>query len=120
MVELASVLNRGLLVWDWERFALGVPVGFDVLHHWLQAEIVTGHRGSLASAAACPGRAVSLLAPWRIGARQARLTAILYMAELAARYLVDQQAKAGARHGAPETWLIPALTSETAQLYPSS
>ena len=28
----------GLLVWDWERFATGVPVGFDALHYWLQIE----------------------------------------------------------------------------------
>jgi hypothetical protein len=111
--------DGGLFVWDWERFAAGVPAGFDVLHHWLQAETGTGRHGPLASAVACPGRAVALLAPWGIGARQARLTAILYMAELATRYLVDQQTKAGARHGDPEAWLIPAVTNETARLCPS-
>ena len=106
----------GLLVWDWERFAPGVPLGFDALHHWLQAEVITGRHGPLAAAVACPALAVSLLAPWGIDARQARLTAVLYMAELATRYLADQQSRAGARHGAPETWLIPAIANETARL----
>ena len=28
--------DRGLLVWDWERFTRDVPLGFDALHYWLQ------------------------------------------------------------------------------------
>jgi hypothetical protein len=29
----------GLLVWDWERFAVGPPLGFDALHYWLWSRI---------------------------------------------------------------------------------
>ena len=29
-----------LLVWDWERFAVGVPVGYDALHWALQTDLV--------------------------------------------------------------------------------
>jgi hypothetical protein len=108
--------DRGLLVWDWERFACGVPLGFDALHYWLQSEVSLRRRDPLAAAAACPRRADELLVPFRIGAHQARLTAALYLAELATRYLVDRQAEAGARRGAPETWLIPALQSQIARL----
>ena len=34
-------LADALLVWDWERFATGVPVGFDAVHHELQRRIQT-------------------------------------------------------------------------------
>jgi hypothetical protein len=108
--------DRGVMVWDWERFACGVPLGFDALHYWLQSEVSLEGRDPLAAAAECPGRAAELLAQFRISANHARLTAILYLAELATRYLVDRQAKAGARRGAVEAWLIPAVESEIAQL----
>jgi hypothetical protein len=106
----------GLLVWDWERFASGVPLGFDALHHWLQNEVGPQHRDPLEAASGCTGRAAELLAPFGIGAREARLTSALYLADVATRYLVDRQAQAGAPLGAPGTWLIPALTSEVAHL----
>jgi len=107
--------NNGLLVWDWERFRLGVPVGFDALHHWLQSEVVSAQRDPRAAAADCVQRASSLVAP-KIRARDARLTAMVYLADLATRYLVDRQAEAGALFGDPGTWLIPALTDAAAQL----
>ena len=101
--------RSGLLLWDWERFAQGVPVGFDVLHHRLQSAIVPGGDP--------PGEAASRL--WRdapvtlrtfaAGVEQARLTALLYLMELAARQLADGQAQAGARLGAVGTWLLPAI-----------
>jgi len=108
--------TQGLLVWDWERFATGVPVGFDALHYWLQSEVGPLHRDPLAAATECVGHAAALLAPFRIGEPRARLTAALYLADVATRYLVDRQAAAGAPLGAPGTWLIPALVAEVAQL----
>jgi hypothetical protein len=113
--NMASTVD-GLLVWDWERFASGVPLGFDALHHWLQNEVGPNHRDPLEAASDCPGRAAELLAPFGIAPREARLTAALYLADVATRYLVDRQAQAGAPLGAPGTWLIPALASEVAQL----
>jgi len=109
--------DRGLLVWDWERFAHGVPLGFDALHYQLQSQVAPGRRGDpLAVATQCPQRAAPLLAPFGVRAGEARLTATLYLAELATRYLVDRQAKAGARLGAPGEWLIPAIVAEAARL----
>jgi hypothetical protein len=46
---------------------------------------------------------------------EARLTAVLYLAELSARYIADRQAEAGAWLGAPGRWLIPAITGELAR-----
>src|SRR5215470_13516868 len=106
----------GLLVWDWERFAVGVPIGFDALHYWLQSEVVPQHRDPLAAAADVLEHAAPLLAPFGADVAHARLTAALYLADVATRYLVDRQAQAGAPLGAPGTWLIPALVGEVAQL----
>lgn len=102
--------REGLLVWDWERFASGAPVGFDALHHWLQTEVVPRHRPPEAAATACITQAPRLLAPFGTAASQARITALLYLADLATRYLADGQAGAGARLGSAGRWLIPAIT----------
>jgi hypothetical protein len=108
--------TSGLLVWDWERFASGVPVGFDALHYWLQSEVGPQHRDPLAAATDCLEHAAALLAPFGIDPGRARLTAALYLADMSTRYLVDRQAAAGAPLGAPGTWLIPALVGEVARL----
>jgi Phosphotransferase enzyme family len=108
--------TRGLLVWDWERFTRGVPLGFDPLHYQLQAGLGLGHRDPLTAATASLRAAARLLAPFGVSTEQARLTGILYLADLATRYLVDRQARAGAPNGAPGTWLIPAITHELTRL----
>jgi hypothetical protein len=106
--------ERGLLLWDWERFGREVPLGFDLLHHWLQDQVGLRRRAPLAAAEDCIDQAARLLAPFKVAAGEARLTATLYMADLATRYLVDRQAEAGAPRGAPKSWLIPAILREVA------
>jgi hypothetical protein len=98
-----------LLVWDWERFASPVPIGFDAVHWRLQSDLVNrladpseSVRRSLASAA-------TVLEPFGVTADQARVTAICYFAELATRYLADRQVEAGARLGDVGGWLLPAI-----------
>jgi hypothetical protein len=54
-----------------------------------------------------------VLAPYGAPPAAARLTAILYLAEIAARYLADGQDQTGHPLGSPGRWLIPAL-GETA------
>ncbi len=103
-----AVLEDTLLVWDWERFSTGVPIGFDAVHYALQ---------SRAQVAADPAQALAttlrevpdLLAPFDVDAAAREPTALLYLADLAARYLADRQAEAGARLGALGTWLLPGL-----------
>jgi hypothetical protein len=51
-----------------------------------------------------------------VPAIEARLIAVLYLAELAVRYLADRQAEAGALLGQPGTWLIPAIEEAVIQL----
>ena len=99
----------GLLVWDWERFAPGVPAGFDPLHYRLQSDVVRRRRPPAEAAAACVRDAPGWLVPFGVPAGEAHLVAILYLAELSARYLADRQAEASARLGQPGTWLIPAI-----------
>jgi hypothetical protein len=101
--------SAGLLVWDWERFGTGVPVGFDALHYWLAARVVRAEADPARSARQCVERATSLLGPFGIGPAAARLTALAYLAELSVRYLADRQEQTGARLGAPRRWLLPAL-----------
>lgn len=108
--------TRGLLVWDWERFTAGVPLGFDALHYRLQADLGPRHRNPLTAATASVRSAARLLAPFGVSTEQAQLTGILYLADLATRYLVDRQASAGAQNGAPGTWLIPAIIHELTRL----
>jgi len=103
--------RAGLLVWDWERFSYGVPAGFDALHCWLQEQVVPGRRDPARMAAECLQRAPALLEPLGVVPAQARVTALLYLADLSVRYLADRQEQAGARLGAPRRWLLPALTS---------
>jgi hypothetical protein len=103
--------SAGLLVWDWERFAVGVPVGFDALHYWLQSRVVRPRCDPVAAAVRCIDVAPELLAPFDLSPAQARLTALAYLSELSVRYIADRQADAGARLGAPGRWLIPAIES---------
>ncbi len=101
----------GLLVWDWERFSAGVPVGYDALHYWLQTQVVDPSRDPVRAATECVARAAELLRPFGVAREAAKVTALAYLAELSVRYLADGQAEAGARLGAPGTWLLPAIES---------
>lgn len=98
-----------LLVWDWERFRLGVPVGADLLHHGLQSDVVARRTDPVAAAARMVRTAPEQLAPLGVAPRAALVTAVLYGADLAARYLADRQLEAGARLGDVGRWLSPAL-----------
>ena len=113
--NLASTRD-GLLVWDWERFAAPAPLGFDALHHQLQAKVADQRADPLGAASGAVEASPSLLRPFEAPPAQARLTALLYLAELSVRYLADRQAEAGARLGAPGTWLLPALQAGVDQL----
>jgi hypothetical protein len=108
--------RSGLYVWDWERFRTGVPVGFDATHYWLQEQVVGRRADPRAAAAECVDRAAALLGPLGVAAGEARLTALLYLADLAARYLTDRQAEGELGLGDPGRWLIPVLTAGLSQL----
>ncbi|SNY51649.1 hypothetical protein [Paractinoplanes atraurantiacus] len=108
-------LADGLLVWDWERFATGVPLGFDAIHHELQKRIQsTGDARDAVEATV--KRAGELLAPFGVVPEGREVTALLYLVDLATRYLTDRQAEAGARLGVLGTWLLPVLIRRVEEL----
>jgi hypothetical protein len=100
-----------VLVWDWERFTTGVPMGFDNLHYDLQQRVSTRPDGATAVRQSLAA-AAELLAPFDVTEPAAvRLTALLYLIDLATRYVTDRQAEAGARLGVLGQWLLPVLVS---------
>jgi hypothetical protein len=112
----SASLDDAVLLWDWERFGVGVPIGFDLLHHDLQTGLdvdCTPER-----AAALLSRAPDRLAALGLTRAQAVRTALAYLIELASRYLVDDQVGAGAHVGDVGRWLIPVLTPAVRQLIP--
>jgi hypothetical protein len=110
-----------LLAWDWERFATGVPVGFDALHYQVQDAITAGHLPPAEAVRVTFSAAAQIVQPFGsldgfsyggvIGQRTARLTAALYLIEIGRRYLADRQDEAGAHLGRAADWLLPGLTS---------
>jgi hypothetical protein len=102
-------LEDVLLVWDWERFRRGVPLGFDLLHHRLQTRLVSEMADPAESVRQLLREAARSLRVLGIGADQATVTSQLYVADLATRYLTDRQLEAGARLGDVGHWLLPAL-----------
>jgi hypothetical protein len=108
-------LADALLVWDWERFARGVPLGFDAVHHELQRRVQSSDDAA-GAVEATVRRAGDLLAPFGVADDARELTALLYLVDLAARYLTDRQAEAGARLGVLGTWLLPVLIRRVEEL----
>lgn len=111
-----ATLRDTLLVWDWERFTTGVPLGFDAVHFAFQGAVVRQGADPLAAVTETVERAAELLTPFGLTAAAdapaARLTALLYLVDIAARYLGDEQAEAGARLGRLGQWLLPVLIDQ--------
>ncbi|UBU12418.1 hypothetical protein [Nonomuraea gerenzanensis] len=95
-----------LLVWDWERYEIGVPLGFDAVHHFFQRAL--RRMAPPVAARACVARSVRLLAPLGVSSAAARQTALRYLIALAGRHAADGHAPLGP----PESWLNPAVDHE--------
>jgi hypothetical protein len=104
------------LVWDWERFETGVPVGYDAVHYHLNGAMVRAGIPAETAAQAVLTESPGILAPFGVAAGPAGLVATLYLVEIATRYLHDGQAEAGARLGRIDTWLLPAVVRHARQL----
>ncbi len=90
-----AVVADTVLAWDWERFAGGVPVGFDALHYDLQPRALGQVDAAGAAAADSVRRAPGLLAPLGGPAESAPVVAVLYLVEILTRYVGDGQARWG-------------------------
>src|SRR5690606_8446290 len=85
--------HRGVLrLWDWERFARGVPNGFDLLHYRLQEAMRAASGPPYAS---WPSAAVAVLEPFGLRGAVAEATVRLYLLELCRRYLLAAQEPIG-------------------------
>jgi hypothetical protein len=108
-----AVTTSTVLVWDWERFGSGVPLGYDALHLWLTSH-APRHADLRTLAGALDAAAPALLAPFGIAATQASATTTLYLAELGGRYLADRQHETAARLGDVAAWVLPHLQERAA------
>ncbi|MED7929642.1 hypothetical protein SMD20_35760 [Nonomuraea sp. LP-02] len=99
-----------LLVWDWERYATGVPYGFDALHHFFHRAL--RRLPPPDAARACVARAARELAPLGVPAATARQSALRYLIALADRYAADGHEPLGP----PHAWLNPAVDHEESLL----
>ncbi|MEU8267085.1 hypothetical protein AB0B89_07945 [Sphaerisporangium sp. NPDC049002] len=99
--NMAPSPDGRLLVWDWERFATGVPLGFDALHLFFQRAL--RRMSPPVAAEACLAQAVRTLAPFGVSAAQARKTAVRYLIALTDRYERDGHQPLGP----PSQWLNP-------------
>jgi hypothetical protein len=89
-----------LLVWDWERSADGVPLGFDLLHFGYQTALQGLGRPPAAAAAVARDRAAPLLAALGQEPEVADLLCDLYLLERLCR---AAEAKVSAVTGRPDT-----------------
>lgn len=100
-------LGDELWILDWEHHSTGVPLGYDLVHHEFQAHVL-GRRTSAAPEALW--RSVSstpMLDQFGVDGREARLTMLLYLAEIYAR---AERALAG---GSGEAAALSRLLSRT-------
>lgn len=105
--------HRGVLrLWDWERFALGVPNGFDLLHYRLQEAMRTASGPPYAT---WPATAAAILEPLGPTGAAAEATVRLYLLELCRRYLLAAQEPIGGPLRADAERLLDLLYSNPPQ-----
>ncbi len=108
MVWNMAGLDGDVLLWDWERFAGPVPLGWDALHFTLRQTFLT-NEPTPEVARDLLGRAPGLLAPFGVSRDLALGVTHAYLVELAVRYTADGQREAGGRTARVEEWLLPEL-----------
>lgn len=115
-----AVRGGATLAWDWERFATGVPIGWDALHWSVQHAVGVERRGLIDAARgmlAARGELVALCSDKAGGnEKSAMAVACAYLVEVGSRYVHDKQDESGAVAGAIEHWLLPVLDSGLAEL----
>jgi hypothetical protein len=88
-----AATRAGLLAWDWERFASGVPAGFDALHCAAQ-ELAARSGQPQAALAEVRARLDPLLRPFGVIPAAQRTVFALYLLEILVRYTEDSQREA--------------------------
>jgi hypothetical protein len=111
-----ALADGRVLLWDWERFARDVPLGWDAVHAFLQHAIHQEWADPAVAAERTLAQAPAILAPFDLATEVARIVAALYLLEIAVRYTRDRQAEAGARTGRVDIWLLPPLARHIQQI----
>jgi hypothetical protein len=109
-----AVRDDEVLLWDWERFADGVPVGFDALHFQFNQAMGVPSSSAAAAAASVRDRSAELLAPFGVPRATAPAVWTLYAAEIATRFLTDGLDRTTSKLGRVSEWLEPALAADIA------
>jgi hypothetical protein len=110
--------DRGLLVWDWERFETQTPAGLDLLHFRLNSQLIRGAWTRGEAGHRLVAEAPGVLAHGEVSDPPAH-SVLLYLIHLGLRYEADGQAAAGAALGHLESWLLPAVEAGLARLSPT-
>jgi hypothetical protein len=85
--------GRGVLVWDLERYEEDVPVGYDVVHYDLQRQILVPGENSRDAIRNLLPEVRSHLAAF--GVPDPDPVVLLYLVEMCARWMADEQARVG-------------------------
>ncbi len=107
--NLAVAHDGRVVLWDWERWGRGAPVGIDLLHHDLQSWITQEGMAPRDAATALIVESPMILEPLGVSPLSAPAVAKEYLIRLASRYAEDEQDRAGSALGAIEQWLLPAV-----------
>lgn len=122
-----TIAGDRLLVWDWEKFACDVPVGFDAVHFAVQESVVL-HRADIVEAFARAHAQLDRKLPGDLngavgaaGGAPAELGVWLYALEIAVRYLEDREAERGrTRMSRLDDWLDPVLSVQETRRRPAA
>jgi hypothetical protein len=88
-----ATTEAGVLVWDWERFGTDVPCGFDALHWSIHEPVAREGAQPVQAIRRSAAERDRLLAPFDIAPRHSALVFLLYLADMACRYLGDGHAR---------------------------
>jgi len=103
-----------VLLWDFERFALGVPVGADLAHYRLQSVLRDGGQAAAEALLARPGWAAGPSVegvPDAGAVNDPEVVAAAYLLELARRWALIAQLPAGGPLRERTAWLLTRLRS---------
>ena len=92
----------GLAVWDWEQFSEAVPIGYDAVHYAIQDLVVVQQLHPTAAFARTRAAAPDLLRPLGVEPGASDTIVLLYLLDLASRYLVDGES--GTRLSRLDAW----------------
>ncbi|MFL6238692.1 MAG: hypothetical protein ACJ735_04250 [Actinomycetes bacterium] len=113
--NMAHAHSGRVAVWDWERFATGVPVGFDALHFLLQVALLR-HNLTPKAHKEFRSRAAQVAIRAGVAAGSADVVVAAYVAEIAGRYVALAEGPDGnllARHA---HWTLALFESAVTRL----